>query len=100
MEANLIVYFAQRGVSCHSHHSLPALLVRSIFRPVKEHTEERLHTHKVCSGQSYDGLQHAGWLHPTQKKQIRPGFVSATRLTSVASSNRQEVRMMDSTSSI
>ena len=100
MEANLIVYFAQEGVSCRSHRSLPALLPRSIFGPVEEHTEERLHTHKVCSGQSYAGLQHAGWLHPMQKKQIRSGFVLATRLTSVASSNRQEVRMMDSMSSI
>ena len=54
------VYFAQRGVSCRSHRSLPVLLPCFIFGPVKEHTKERLHTHKVCSGQSYVGLQHAG----------------------------------------
>ena len=64
----MIVYFAQRRVSCRSHCSLPSFLPCSIFGPVEEHTEERLHTHKVCSGQSYAGLQHAGWLHPMQKK--------------------------------
>ena len=63
------MYFAQRGVSSRSHRSLPTLLLRSIFGPVEEHTEERLHTHKVCSGQSYAGLQHAGWLRRMQKNK-------------------------------
>ena len=74
MEANLIVYFVQRGVLCRSHRSLPALLLRSIFGPVEEHTEERLHTHKVCSGQSYAGLQHVGSLHPMQIKTNKAGL--------------------------
>ena len=70
MEANLIVYFVQRGGQRRrSHRSSPAFFPRSIFGPVEEHIEERLHTHKVCSGQSSLGLQHAGWLHPTQENK-------------------------------
>ena len=61
------MYFAQRGVSCRSHCSLPALLPRSIFGPVEEHTEERLHTHKVCSGQSYGFSMRGGYIQCKKK---------------------------------
>ena len=60
-----LVAETKHGLICFFALDVATPHAEAQYSSVEEHTEQRLHTHKVCSGQSYASLQHAGWLHPT-----------------------------------
>ena len=95
----MIVYFAQWGCSRAVLIVLYPRYSRALYLDPSKNIQKKDYTHiKYVLDRAMLGFSMRGGY--IQCKKIRPGFVSATRLTSVASSNRQEVRMMDSTSSI